>query len=80
MPRRATHPEVMQMSFANQFMSALYVLKNHATLGKKVLDVPEDIENQVALASLESLGISIGKHDQGAACDTPRAGSSSAAL
>jgi len=26
-----------------------------------VLDVPVDIENQVALASLESLGISIGK-------------------
>ena len=54
-------PEVMQMSFADQFMCALYVLKNHASLGKKVLDVPEDIENQVALASLESLGISIGK-------------------
>jgi adenosylhomocysteinase len=54
-------PEVMQMSFANQFMSALYVLKNHASLGKKLLDVPADIENEVALASLESLGISIGK-------------------
>jgi len=54
-------PEVMQMSFANQFMSGLYVLKNHASLGKNVVDVPEDIENQVALASLESLGISIGK-------------------
>ncbi len=54
-------PEVMQMSFANQFMSALYVLKNHEKLGKKVHDVPESIESQVALASLESLGISIGK-------------------
>jgi len=54
-------PEVMQMSFANQFMSALYVLKNHDSLGNNVLDVPVDIENQVALASLESLGISIGK-------------------
>ena len=54
-------PEVMQMSFANQFMSALYVLKNHEKLGRKVHDVPESIESQVALASLESLGISIGK-------------------
>ncbi len=54
-------PEVMQMSFANQFMSALYVLKNHASLGKKVLDVPDAIENEVALASLDSLGISIGE-------------------
>ena len=33
-------PEVMQMSFANQFMSALYVYKNHSKLRKKVLDVP----------------------------------------
>jgi adenosylhomocysteinase len=54
-------PEVMQMSFANQYMSALYVFKNHATLEKRVLDVPEATENEVALASLESLGISIGK-------------------
>ncbi len=54
-------PEVMQMSFANQFMSALYVLKNHEKLGQRVHDVPESIENQVARASLESLGISIGK-------------------
>jgi adenosylhomocysteinase len=54
-------PEVMQMSFANQFMSALYVLKNHESLERKVHDVPESIESKVALASLESLGISIGK-------------------
>ncbi|MDA4121564.1 MAG: adenosylhomocysteinase [Thaumarchaeota archaeon] len=53
-------PEVMQMSFANQFMSALYVLKNHEKLGKRVLDVPPKNENEVALATLDSLGISIG--------------------
>jgi len=52
-------PEVMQMSFANQFMSALYVLKNHSNLVARVLDVPPEIESQVALATLESLGISI---------------------
>ncbi|MGA2198858.1 MAG: adenosylhomocysteinase [Nitrososphaerales archaeon] len=54
-------PEVMQMSFANQFMSALYVLKNHANLVTRVLDVPPEIEAEVALATLESLGISIDK-------------------
>jgi adenosylhomocysteinase len=52
-------PEVMQMSFANQFMSALYVNKNHERLEKRVLDVPP--ENEVAYATLDSLGISIGR-------------------
>ena len=54
-------PEVMQMSFANQFMSALYVQKNHAKLPKQVLDVPLENENEVALATLDSLGVSIDK-------------------
>ena len=54
-------PEVMQMSFANQFMSALYVLRNHSNLVNRVLDVPPEIESQVALATLESLGIAIDK-------------------
>ena len=54
-------PEVMQMSFANQFMSTLYVLRNHRSLGKKLIDVPEEIEREVAAASLDSLGISIGE-------------------
>ncbi len=54
-------PEVMQMSFANQFMSALYVLKNHSSLPSRVLDVPPEIEAQVAAATLESLGITIDK-------------------
>jgi adenosylhomocysteinase len=52
-------PEVMQMSFANQFMSALYMHENHSKLKKKVLDVPPEIEEEVALSTLDSLGISI---------------------
>jgi adenosylhomocysteinase len=52
-------PEVMQMSFANQFMSALYVFKDHSKLQKKVLDVPLKIEEEVALSTLRSLGITI---------------------
>jgi adenosylhomocysteinase len=54
-------PEVMQMSFANQFMSALYVLKNHSNLVTRVLDVPPEIESEVATATLDSLGITIDK-------------------
>jgi adenosylhomocysteinase len=52
-------PEVMQMSFANQFMSALYVYKNHSKLHRRVLDVPLDIEEEVAMSTLHSLGITI---------------------
>jgi adenosylhomocysteinase len=54
-------PEVMQMSFANQFMSALYVLQNRANLVTRVLDVPPEIESQVAISTLASLGITIDK-------------------
>jgi adenosylhomocysteinase len=52
-------PEVMQMSFANQFMSALYIAQNHPRLEKRIYDVPEEIEEQVANATLDSLGVKI---------------------
>jgi adenosylhomocysteinase len=52
-------PEVMQMSFANQFMSALYIAQNHPRLEKRIYDVPEEIEEQVATATLDSLGVKI---------------------
>jgi len=54
-------PEVMQMSFANQFMAALYIRKNHSKMEKKVIPVPEDIDREVARAALDSLGITIGE-------------------
>ena len=47
------------MSFANQFMSALYVHKNHSKLDNKVLDVPIEVEEEVAMSTLRSLGITI---------------------
>lgn len=52
-------PEVMQMSFANQFMAALYIRKNHAKMERKVYGVPEEIEKEIAYATLDSLGIVI---------------------
>ncbi len=59
-------PEVMQMSFANQFMAALYIRKNHAKMEKKVMSVPVEIDREVARAALDSLGITIGRGHQGA--------------
>ena len=54
-------PEVMQMSFANQFMAALYIRKNHAKMERRVLGMPEEIDREVARATLDSLGITIGE-------------------
>ena len=49
----------MDMSFANQAMALEYLLKNHATLDKRVYPVPADIDTQVAKLKLESMGIKI---------------------
>jgi adenosylhomocysteinase len=54
-------PEVMQMSFANQFMAALYIRKNHSKMERKVISVPIEIDTEVARAALDSLGITIGE-------------------
>jgi len=54
------HPaSVMDMSFANQALSAEYMAKNHATMEKKVYSVPEELDKQVAKMKLESMGFSI---------------------
>ncbi len=54
------HPaSVMDMSFANQALSAEYMVKNHATLEKKVYSVPEALDKQVAKMKLEAMGVKI---------------------
>jgi adenosylhomocysteinase len=54
------HPAaVMDMSFANQALSALHIAQNHATLAPGVYDVPEEIDKNVARLKLESLGVRI---------------------
>ena len=56
------HPaSVMDMSFANQALSAEYLAKNHKTLEKKVYPVPEDLDKKVARLKLESMGVKIDK-------------------
>jgi adenosylhomocysteinase len=54
------HPaSVMDMSFANQALSAEYMVKNHASLENKVYSVPEELDKQVAKMKLESMGVNI---------------------
>ncbi len=54
------HPaSVMDMSFANQALSAEYVAQNHRRLEKKVYSVPEDIDRMIAKLKLRALGVQI---------------------
>ena len=54
------HPAaVMDMSFANQALSAEYVAGHHAELERKVYVVPEVIDAEVARLKLAALGITL---------------------
>ena len=56
------HPaEIMDMSFALQALCAKYVLENHETLEKRVYEVPEEIDQQVAHMKLQAMGVEIDK-------------------
>jgi adenosylhomocysteinase len=59
------HPaSVMDMSFANQALSAAFMLRNAGTLENKVYAVPEDIDQNIARIKLEAMGINIDKLTQ----------------
>jgi adenosylhomocysteinase len=52
------HPAaVMDMSFANQALSAEYVVQHHAELGNEVYVVPQAIDEEVARLKLAAIGI-----------------------
>ena len=54
------HPaSVMDMSFANQALSAEFVVKNHAELERKVYVVPKHLDDDVARLKLAAMGIEI---------------------
>jgi len=54
------HPsEVMDMSFANQFMSMIYLAQNGPKLEKKVYDISAEQDQEIALLKLQTMGISI---------------------
>jgi adenosylhomocysteinase len=54
------HPAaVMDMSFANQALSAEYLVGKGESLEPRVYDVPEDIDREIARLKLETMGIEI---------------------
>jgi adenosylhomocysteinase len=56
------HPaSVMDMSFANQALGAEYMVKNAETLEKRVYDVPEEIDREIARLKLDSMGVKLDK-------------------
>jgi adenosylhomocysteinase len=56
------HPSsVMDMSFANQALSAEFMLRNSATLENDVYSVPQDIDTEIARLKLNAMGVKIDK-------------------
>jgi len=54
------HPAmVMDMSFANQALSVLHILRKGKDLEKKVYAVPKEIDEQIAALKLKSMGSAI---------------------
>ncbi len=56
------HPaEVMDMSFADQALSAEYLIRKGPTLGPRVIPVPDEIDREVANLRLQAFGKQIDK-------------------
>ena len=56
------HPyEVMDMSFANQFLSVLKLAESKGTMKPMVYNIDKSQDHEIALAKLESMNISIDK-------------------
>ncbi|MCK5399336.1 adenosylhomocysteinase, partial [bacterium] len=54
------HPAmVMDMSFANQSLSAEYIWNNYKKFEKQVYTIPEEIDSGIAMLKLKTLGIDI---------------------
>jgi adenosylhomocysteinase len=54
------HPAmVMDMSFANQALSAEWMASSHTTLENRVYRVPEDIDKEISRIKLLSMGVAI---------------------
>ncbi len=54
------HPSaVMDMSFANQALSAEYMLAHASELERRVYSVPEEIDQAIAALKLEAMGVQI---------------------
>jgi adenosylhomocysteinase len=54
------HPaSVMDMSFANQALSAEYMLRHHAELDRRVYEVPKPIDREIARLKLASMHMAV---------------------
>lgn len=54
------HPaSVMDMSFANQALSAVYIIRNANQLKNAVYGVPEDVDKEIARIKLGAMGVEI---------------------
>ena len=54
------HPaQVMDMSFANQALSAEYAVQHAATLERRVYPVPAEIDREIARLKLQTMGVEI---------------------
>lgn len=54
------HPSaVMDMSFANQVLSVIYMKNNQAKLSNAVHNIPEEIDQKIAQLKLDAMGIKI---------------------
>ena len=54
------HPaEIMDMSFAIQALSALYLVENKDKLKEKIIDVPKSVDNEVAKRKIKFWGLEI---------------------
>jgi adenosylhomocysteinase len=59
------HPaQVMDMSFANQSLSAEHIVKHHSSLSKDVYSVPDSIDKSIADLKLKSMGLKIDRLTQ----------------
>jgi len=52
-------PEVMSISFANQFLSIIYLSQFHEKLENKIYKTPKKIERKIMLTALDSFGVKI---------------------
>ena len=51
------HPaEIMDMSFAIQALSAKYLVEHEGSFDKMIIDVPEEVDRDVAVRKLDFLG------------------------
>ncbi|HKU82643.1 MAG TPA: adenosylhomocysteinase [Candidatus Nitrosocosmicus sp.] len=54
-------PEVMGISFANQFLSIVHIAQFHEKLDNQIYKTPKKIERKIILAAIDSFGLQIDK-------------------